>query len=52
MKVLFISGSPHREGCTYAALKEVAAALKKEGIETQIKKEEPVFTDFVRWEKC
>ncbi len=30
------------------ALKEVAATLEKEGIETEIKKDEPVFMNFVR----
>ncbi|MBQ7776230.1 MAG: flavodoxin family protein, partial [Lachnospiraceae bacterium] len=36
MKVLLINGSPHKEGCTYVALKEVATTLEKEGIETEI----------------
>ena len=36
MKVLLINGSPHEKGCTYTALKEVAGALEKNGIETQI----------------
>lgn len=36
MKVLLINGSPHKEGCTYVALKEVAGALQKEGIDTEI----------------
>jgi multimeric flavodoxin WrbA len=36
MKVLLINGSPHKEGCTYTALMEVAGALEKNGIETQI----------------
>ncbi len=36
MKVLLVNGSPHKEGCTYTALSEVAAALNKEGIETEI----------------
>ncbi len=36
MKVLLINGSPHKEGCTYTALKEVAGALEKNGIGTQI----------------
>jgi len=26
MKVLMVNGSPHKEGCTYTALKEVAGA--------------------------
>lgn len=34
MKVLLINGSPHREGNTSRALREVAASLEKEGIET------------------
>ena len=36
MKVLLTNGSPHAKGCTYTALGEVAEALNKEGIETQI----------------
>ncbi len=36
MKVLLVNGSPNKEGCTYTALKEVAGALEKEGIETEI----------------
>lgn len=36
MKVLLINGSPHKEGCTYVALKEVASTLEKEGIEAEI----------------
>lgn len=36
MKVLLINGSPHKEGCTYTALKEVAGALEKNDIETQL----------------
>ncbi len=36
MKVLLINGSPHREGCTYTALKEVADALEQNGIGTEL----------------
>ena len=36
MKVLLINGSPHKEGCTYTALKEVADTLDENGIETEI----------------
>lgn len=36
MKVLLVNGSPHREGCTHAALSEVADTLNKQGIETEI----------------
>ncbi|MCI8409844.1 MAG: flavodoxin family protein [Lachnospiraceae bacterium] len=36
MKVLLVNGSPHKEGCTYTALCEVAETLKKEKIETEI----------------
>lgn len=36
MKVLLVNGSPHKEGCTYTALSEVARSLKEEGIETEI----------------
>ena len=35
-KALLINGSPRPNGCTYTALKEVADALEKEGIETEI----------------
>lgn len=34
MKVLMINGSPHENGCTKRALKEVAASLKEEGVES------------------
>ena len=36
MKVLLINGSPHQNGNTFLALKEVATALETEGIETEI----------------
>lgn len=36
MKVLLFNGSPHKEGCTYTALKEIADTLKEEGIESEI----------------
>ena len=36
MKVLLINGSPHEKGCTYTALAEVAGALEKNGIGTDI----------------
>ncbi|MZP28565.1 flavodoxin family protein [Heliobacterium undosum] len=36
MKVLLVNGSPHEKGCTYTALSEVAGALEKEGVETEI----------------
>ncbi|MEI3394635.1 MAG: NAD(P)H-dependent oxidoreductase [Clostridia bacterium] len=37
MKVLLINGSPHKEGCTYTALTEVAKTTKmKKNIETEI----------------
>ena len=35
MKVLLINGSPHKEGCTYTALREVADTLEAEGVETE-----------------
>ena len=34
MKVILVIGSPHRKGCTFTALSEVASALNQEGIET------------------
>ncbi len=36
MKVLLVNGSPHKEGCTYTALTEVAKTLNEEGINTEI----------------
>ena len=36
MKVLLVNGSPHREGCTFTALSEVAGALKNNGVESEI----------------
>ena len=36
MKVLLVNGGPHKEGCTYTALSEVAKELNNEGIETEI----------------
>ena len=36
MKVLMLNGSPREKGCTYTALCEVAGALEKNGIETEI----------------
>lgn len=36
MKVILVNGSPHKEGCTYIALKEVEKALNKNEIETEI----------------
>lgn len=36
MKVLLINGSPHRDGCTYTALQEVAGALEANGVATEL----------------
>lgn len=36
MNVLLINGSPHKNGCTNAALAEVAKTLNEAGIETTI----------------
>lgn len=36
MKVLLINGSPHDNGCTCTALREVAGALEAEGVDTEI----------------
>lgn len=36
MKVLLINGSPHKDGCTFTALNEVAQTLHKHDIETEI----------------
>ena len=36
MKVLLINGSPHKEGCTFTALSEIARTLNKHNIDTEI----------------
>lgn len=36
MKVLLVNGSPHKNGCTYTALCEVAQTLEQEGVDTEI----------------
>ena len=36
MTVVLINGSPHRKGNTFIALSEVAGALEKEGVQTEI----------------
>lgn len=36
MKVILVNGSPHLNGCTFTALKEVEKVLNNEGIETEI----------------
>ena len=36
MKVLLINGSPHREGCTYTALCEIADTLQLLGVQSEI----------------
>ena len=36
MKVILVNGSPHKEGCTYTALKEVEKELNAAGVETEL----------------
>ena len=36
MKVLLVNGSPHKNGSTYSALREVETALNAEGVDTSI----------------
>lgn len=36
MKVLLVNGSSREKGCTFTALTEVASALEKNGVETEI----------------
>lgn len=36
VKVLLLNGSPHRNGCVFTSLSEVAGTLEKNGIETEI----------------
>lgn len=35
MKVLLVNGSPHKQGCTYTALSEIAAVLNEENISSE-----------------
>jgi multimeric flavodoxin WrbA len=36
MNVLMINGSPHKDGCTFTALREVAGELENKGIATRV----------------
>lgn len=36
MKVLLVNGGPHKEGCTYTALTEIANTLREEVIDSEI----------------
>jgi multimeric flavodoxin WrbA len=36
MNVLLINGSPHKSGCTFTALSEIAGEMGKDGIESRI----------------
>ena len=36
MKVLLLNGSPHANGCTAAALKEMISVFEAEGVETEL----------------
>ena len=36
MKVLLLNGSPHADGCTATALRELASTLKQEGVGTEM----------------
>jgi multimeric flavodoxin WrbA len=36
MNVLLINGSPHKDGCTFTALSEIAGEPERQGIETRI----------------
>lgn len=36
MKVLLVNGSPHKNGCTFTALSEVAKSLNEAGVETEV----------------
>lgn len=36
MKVLLLNGSPHANGCTAAALEEMTAVFRAEGVETEL----------------
>ena len=36
MKVLILNGSPHENGCTYAAISEITKTLQEEGVESNV----------------
>lgn len=36
MKVLLVNGSPHKDGCVFTSLSEVAGALENNGIDSEI----------------
>ena len=36
MKVLLVNGSPHKDGCVFTALTEIAQTLTAEGVESEI----------------
>ena len=36
MKVLLVNGGPHKNGCTFTALTQIADTLKEEGVESEI----------------
>lgn len=36
MKVLLINGSPHKNGCTFTALSEIAKTLQECGVDSEI----------------
>ena len=36
MKVLLVNGSPHKQGCTFTALSEIASVLTDEGIGSEV----------------
>ncbi len=36
MKVLLVNGSPHKDGCIFTSLSEVAGALKNSGVDSEI----------------
>ena len=35
MKVILVNGSPHKRGCTYTALNEIAQSLEKQNVESE-----------------
>lgn len=36
LKVLLVNGSPHKEGCVFTALTEIATTLKDEGVDSTL----------------
>ena len=49
MKVLLINGSPHIDGCTNAALSEIASTLQKDDKQIKILKDKQIEIENFNW---